>query len=76
MGRVSELPGIGKVLIAFGLAAIAIGIGLTLMPKIPWLGRLPGDIMIKKEGFVFYFPLASCLIISLVISLILRIFRH
>ena len=66
----------GRILIVLGIILIVVGIGLSLAPKIPWLGRLPGDVVIKKEGFVIYFPLATCLLVSLVLSLLLRIFRH
>ncbi len=66
----------GRILIILGITLIVVGIGLSLAPKIPWLGRLPGDVVIKKEGFVIYFPLATCLLVSLVLSLLLRIFRH
>jgi uncharacterized membrane-anchored protein len=66
----------GRILIVLGIILIVVGIGLSLAPKIPWLGRLPGDVVIRKEGFVIYFPLATCLLVSLVLSLLLRIFRH
>lgn len=66
----------GRTLVMLGFVLILVGIGLNLAPRIPWLGRLPGDIVIKKEGFVLYFPLATCLLASLVLSLLLRIFRR
>ncbi|WP_279384257.1 DUF2905 domain-containing protein [Geotalea toluenoxydans] len=44
--------------------------------KIPWLGRLPGDIYIKRENFSFYFPLATSILVSLLLSLILWLFRR
>jgi len=50
-------------------------VGLALMGKMPFLGRLPGDIRIQRDGFVFYFPLTSMLIVSALLSLILWIFR-
>lgn len=62
---------IAKILIIFGIVLILTGIILQFVPKIPWLGRLPGDIYIKKENFTFYFPLSTCIIISIIISLIL-----
>jgi len=51
--------------------------GLLLMvgDKIPWVGKLPGDIVIKKEKFTFYFPLATCILISLLITLFFALFR-
>ncbi|TSK05775.1 MAG: DUF2905 domain-containing protein [Geobacter sp.] len=70
------MPSFGKSLIILGLIIAAIGAIFTLAGKIPWLGRLPGDIYVKKENFTFYFPLATSIIISLLLSLILWFFRR
>ena len=69
------MPSFGKSLIILGLIIAAIGAIFTLAGKIPWIGRLPGDIYVKKENFTFYFPLATSIIISLLLSLILWFFR-
>ena len=69
------MPSIGKSLIVVGLVIAAIGVILTLAGRIPWIGRLPGDIYVKRENFTFYFPLATSIIISLVLSFILWLFR-
>ncbi len=69
------MPGLGKSLIVIGLIIAAIGAILSLAGRIPWLGRLPGDIFIKREHFTFYFPLATSVLISLVLSLILWLLR-
>jgi hypothetical protein len=69
------IPGFGKALIIVGLIIAALGVVLSLAGKIPWLGRLPGDIYIKRENFTFYFPLATSILISLVLSLILWFLR-
>lgn len=69
------MPGFGKTLIAIGLIIAAVGVILTLAGRIPWIGRLPGDIYIKKENFTFYFPLATSIIISILLTLILWLFR-
>ncbi|MEW6555872.1 MAG: DUF2905 domain-containing protein [Elusimicrobiota bacterium] len=61
----------GKLLIVFGLIVIGIGLILVFGVKIPYLGKLPGDIYIKKENFTFYFPMATCIILSIVISFVL-----
>jgi len=61
---------IGKFLIIFGVVIIAIGGLLLLSEKIPWLGRLPGDIMIRKKNFTFYFPLATSILLSLLLTLL------
>jgi hypothetical protein len=66
---------LGKWLIFFGLAIASLGIILTFAGKIPWLGKLPGDIYIKRENFSFYFPLATCILLSAVLSLILWLIR-
>jgi len=69
------MTGLGKALIIFGIIITALGIIITFAGKVPWLGRLPGDIYIKKESFTFYFPLATGILLSVVISLILWLLR-
>ena len=69
------MAGLGKSLIISGIIIIVIGIFLTFAGKIPWLGRLPGDIHIKRDNFTFYFPLATCIILSIFISLIFWLFK-
>ncbi len=71
----TPLSGFGKVLIIIGLVIAAVGILLVLAPKVPWLGKLPGDILIKKENFRFYFPVTTCIIISILLTLIFYLFR-
>ena len=61
---------IGKTLFFFGIILIAVGILLTFMNKIPFLGKLPGDIYIQKKNFTFYFPLATSILVSVILSLI------
>lgn len=65
------LGSLGKMLILFGAGLIAIGIFLLILHKIPFMGRLPGDIYIQKKNFTFYFPLASSIFLSLLFSLIM-----
>lgn len=67
---------LGKTLILIGGVIILLGVILTFAGKIPGVGKLPGDILIKKENFTFYFPLATCIIISIVLSLILYFFNR
>ena len=69
-----ELRALGKWLIGTGLFLALIGVVMTLAGKIPYLGHLPGDIYIKKEHFSFYFPLVTCVILSVLFSLILQLF--
>jgi hypothetical protein len=61
---------IGKSLIIFGIVFIVLGAVFLLAGKLPWIGRLPGDILIKRENFTFYFPVTTCILVSIVLSLI------
>ncbi len=67
----SEITSLGRVLIVLGLALVVAGVLFTFASKIPWIGRLPGDICIKKGNLTFYFPLATCIVLSIILSLIL-----
>ncbi|HOK05587.1 MAG TPA: DUF2905 domain-containing protein [Syntrophales bacterium] len=67
----NDLYGLGKILLFIGLLTAGLGLVLLLAGKIPWLGRLPGDIYFRGERFTFYFPLATSLVISVVLSLLL-----
>ncbi len=62
---------VGKVLIAFGLLIVLTGVVLVLVGRVPWLGRLPGDIHFQRGNFTFYFPLGTSLLLSVVLTLIL-----
>lgn len=65
-----EIGSIGKALIFFGIVLIGVGVLLTFTHKIPFLGKLPGDIFIQRKNFTFYFPLATSILISIILSLI------
>jgi hypothetical protein len=68
---------IGKSLISFGIIIIIIGLVFYFSDKIPFkLGRLPGDILIKKEGFTFYFPLTTTILISAILNIIFLIIKY
>ena len=69
------LGALGKMLILLGVLIIVIGVLLLVGEKIPWLGKLPGDIIIKREKFSFYFPITTCIIISIILTLLFWIFR-
>ena len=62
---------VGKVLIAFGLLITLAGLVLVLVGRVPWIGRLPGDIHVQRGNFTFYFPLATSLVLSVVLTLLL-----
>jgi hypothetical protein len=61
---------IGKFLIITGIIIAAVGALFLLSGKIPWLGKLPGDIVIQKKNFTFYFPLATSILLSIIITFI------
>ena len=66
--------GLGRLLVIFGLLLVVIGALLILAPKIPWIGRLPGDIVIRRGNFTFYFPVVTCIILSILLSILARFF--
>jgi hypothetical protein len=68
--------GIGRPLIILGLILVAAGVIISFAPRIPWLGKLPGDIYIRKEHFSFSFPLTTCILLSVLLSLILWLLRR
>lgn len=70
------MESLGKLLILFGIVLVVLGVILTVGLKIPWLGHLPGDIHIERERFTFYFPLTTCLLLSLILTLVLYFFRR
>lgn len=72
----NSLNAFGRLLIISGLLLIIIGIFLKWGGKIPWLGRLPGDILIRRGNFTFYIPLATCIILSIILSLIFALFSR
>jgi len=66
---------IGKILILTGLVLVVLGVIVLLAGKLGWIGRLPGDIMIRRGNATFYFPLATCLLVSAILSLLFWLFR-
>ena len=70
------MPGFGKTLVYLGLILVALGLLFSLGGKIPWLGNLPGDFYIQRGRFTFYFPLATCLVVSVIVTLVLYLFRR
>ncbi len=68
---------IGRMLITLGLILVAAGVLLTFAGRLPFkLGRLPGDIFVQGKNSTFYFPLVTCLILSVVVSLVMWLFRR
>jgi hypothetical protein len=70
------MEGIGKLLVLVGVTFVLVGAALWAGFGKGWLGRLPGDISIEKGGSTFYFPIVTCILISIVLSLLLNIFRR
>ena len=67
---------VGKTLIVLGIVLVFVGLAIVLKIRIPYLGKLPGDIRIEKEGFRFYFPIVTCIIISILLTLLLTLLRR
>lgn len=70
------MAGIGRALLVLGLVIAAIGGVLLLGGRIPFLGRLPGDVTVQRPGFTLYLPLATSLLLSGVVSLVLWLLRR
>ena len=70
-----EFNQLGRILIFIGFFIVVFGVLFLLGDKIPWFGKLPGDIYIKKKNFTFYFPIVTSILISLILSLIFYFFR-
>ena len=68
--------GVGRMLMIVGGALLLLGALLSFGARIPWLGRLPGDIVIERDNFRFYFPITTSIVISIVLSLIAAAFRR
>ena len=70
------IPGLGRILIFIGLGIVVLGLLLTFSGKIPLIGRLPGDIVFRRGNFTFYFPLATSILLSILLTVILWLFRR
>jgi len=66
---------LGKMLILLGVFIILVGLLVLIGEKIPWIGRLPGDIIIRKKNFTFYFPIVTSIIISIILTLLFTLLR-
>jgi len=67
---------LGRLLIVIGVILVIVGAVFLLAPKIPWLGRLPGDISYRRGNFSVYFPLGTCILISIILTLVMYLFRR
>ena len=65
---------LGRVLIGLGCVAVVLGAALLLAARLPWLGRLPGDIVVRRGPVTFYFPLLTCVVLSVVLTIVVNLF--
>jgi hypothetical protein len=65
---------LGRVLLVLGIAIAVIGALLMFAGRIPWIGRLPGDIHVQRGNWTFYFPLATSIVVSVLLTLLLWLF--
>jgi hypothetical protein len=70
------MEGMGKILLIIGGVIVILGLILIFSQHIPFLGKLPGDILVKKDGFSFYFPIVTFLILSILITIIVNVILH
>jgi len=64
---------LGKLLVLIGVIFVAIGSLFFLFGRVPWIGRLPGDIIIKREGLTFYFPVVTMILLSIILTIIFNL---
>ena len=62
---------LGRVLVVLGLIVVALGVVLLLVDRVPWIGRLPGDIHLQRGNWTFYFPLGTSILLSILLTLVL-----
>jgi uncharacterized membrane protein len=67
---------LGKILIFAGFLLILVGLIITFGGRVPYVGKLPGDFRIQRDNFTFYFPLTTSIVVSLIISLLIWLFRR
>ncbi|MBO8142071.1 MAG: DUF2905 domain-containing protein [Firmicutes bacterium] len=70
------MGGLGRMLIFLGLVILAMGLVLLVVDRLPGIPRLPGDILVRRGNFTFYFPLATSLVLSVLLTLLLHLFRR
>jgi hypothetical protein len=65
---------LGRTLLVLGVVIALVGAGMLLLPRMPWLGRLPGDIHVERDHVSFHFPIVTCLVVSAVLTVLLNLF--
>ncbi|HLY38019.1 MAG TPA: DUF2905 domain-containing protein [Candidatus Binatia bacterium] len=68
------MQGLGRLLIVFGLVIVLAGVVLLVADRIPGLGRLPGDLVVRRGPVTFYFPLATSIVLSVLLTILLNLF--
>ena len=66
---------LGRFLVVAGVVIALAGAVLLLAGRIPWLGRLPGDIVVRRDHLTFYFPIVTSIVLSILLTLLLNLFR-
>lgn len=71
-----NISGLGKMIFIAGIIIAVVGLIIMFFNKIPFIGKMPGDIIIKKENFTFYFPIVTSILLSIILSLIFYFLRR
>jgi hypothetical protein len=69
-----DLATIGRLLITFGIVVLVVGILLVIVGRVPFLGRLPGDVVFHRNGFTLFLPIATMILVSIILTVLLNIF--
>ena len=67
---------LGKSLVLVGIVIVLLGLLLWALSSVPYVGRLPGDIYIRRDNFTFYFPLTTCILISIIATILFSLMRR
>ena len=67
---------LGRFLIVLGVVIVLAGAALLLAGRLPWLGRLPGDIVVRRDHVTFYFPIVTSIVLSVLVTLLLNFLRR
>jgi hypothetical protein len=67
---------LGKLFVVLGAVVVMVGLAMWGLGNLGWFGHLPGDIYLRRGNVTFYFPLAACILLSIIISLLLMVFRR
>lgn len=71
-----ELGAVGRILIVIGFVLVGFGLVLLVAGKLPGVGRLPGDVYVRRGSFSFYFPITTSIIISVILTVFFRLFAR